>query len=192
MSVTVTNKKTSFDADTNADYSVDIGSGVASTGTQRVIQASDSPDVTALNLIEGRITACNTGAVTISSALPAGTNAIGKLAANSGVDIGDVTVDNPITNPVFTRDTASTFSQNQISVASTATLICAANANRKRLVIIQHSTTDVFVGPIGVTTSNGLLLAGTKGNQILIKSDDAIYGIVASGTQTVSYMEETV
>lgn len=30
--------------------------------------------------------------VTISSALPAGTNAIGKLAANSGVDIGDVDV----------------------------------------------------------------------------------------------------
>lgn len=42
--------------------------------------------------IDGKITACNTGAVTISSALPAGTNAIGKLAANSGVDIGDVDV----------------------------------------------------------------------------------------------------
>lgn len=33
-----------------------------------------------------------TGNVDISSALPAGTNAIGKLAANSGVDIGDVDV----------------------------------------------------------------------------------------------------
>lgn len=42
--------------------------------------------------IDGKITACNTGAVTISAALPAGTNAIGKLAANSGVDIGDVDV----------------------------------------------------------------------------------------------------
>lgn len=31
---------------------------------------------------------------TIDAALPAGTNAIGKLAANSGVDIGDVTIDN--------------------------------------------------------------------------------------------------
>ena len=32
--------------------------------------------------------------VDVVAALPAGTNAIGKLAANSGVDIGDVTVDN--------------------------------------------------------------------------------------------------
>jgi len=42
--------------------------------------------------IDGKITACNTGAVTISSALPAGTNGIGKLTANSGVDIGDVDI----------------------------------------------------------------------------------------------------
>jgi hypothetical protein len=32
--------------------------------------------------------------VTIGAALPAGTNAIGKLAANDGVDIGDVTITN--------------------------------------------------------------------------------------------------
>ena len=32
------------------------------------------------------------GTVTVGTALPAGTNAIGKLAANSGVDIGDVDV----------------------------------------------------------------------------------------------------
>lgn len=34
----------------------------------------------------------NIGDVDIASALPAGTNAIGKLASNSGVDIGDVTL----------------------------------------------------------------------------------------------------
>jgi hypothetical protein len=54
----------------------------------------DKQDVgnASLSSIDGKITACNTGAVTISAALPAGTNAIGKLAANSGVDIGDVDV----------------------------------------------------------------------------------------------------
>lgn len=45
-----------------------------------------------LSTLNGKVTACNTGAVTISAALPAGTNAIGKLAANSGIDIGDVDV----------------------------------------------------------------------------------------------------
>jgi hypothetical protein len=37
----------------------------------------------------------NIGNVDIASALPAGANAIGKLAANDGVDIGDVTLNNP-------------------------------------------------------------------------------------------------
>jgi len=52
--------------------------------------------------IDGKITACNTGNVTIGSALPAGTNAIGKLAANSGIDIGDVDV---LSIPEVTQDT---------------------------------------------------------------------------------------
>ena len=47
---------------------------------------------TSLGSIDGKITACNTGAVVISGSLPAGSAAIGKLAANSGVDIGDVDV----------------------------------------------------------------------------------------------------
>lgn len=47
-----------------------------------------------LSTLNGKVTACNTGAVTVSAALPAGTNAIGKLAANDGVDIGDVTINN--------------------------------------------------------------------------------------------------
>jgi hypothetical protein len=52
--------------------------------------------------IDGKITACNTGSVTIGAALPAGSNAIGKLAANSGVDIGDVDI---LTMPEATQDT---------------------------------------------------------------------------------------
>lgn len=47
-------------------------------GTDRKIHTDSSGDVQ----------------VDIASALPAGTNAIGKLAANDGVDIGDVTINN--------------------------------------------------------------------------------------------------
>lgn len=57
------------------------GSGTA-TGALRVELANNSTGIIA-----------TVGAVTaITNALPAGTNAIGKLAANSGVDIGDVDV----------------------------------------------------------------------------------------------------
>jgi hypothetical protein len=50
------------------------GTGATNTGAQRVTVAVDSATVAG------------------SASLPAGTNAIGKLAANSGVDIGDVDV----------------------------------------------------------------------------------------------------
>lgn len=45
---------------------------------------------TTLSTLNGKVTACNTGAVVLA----AGTAAIGKLAANDGVDIGDVTINN--------------------------------------------------------------------------------------------------
>lgn len=45
---------------------------------------------TSLASIDGKITACNTGAVVLA----AGTASFGKLAANDGVDIGDTTINN--------------------------------------------------------------------------------------------------
>ncbi len=74
------------------------GAGVVSTGVQRITLASDDPAVVDLAAIEAllitidadtsNITACNTGAVVLAT----GSAAIGKLAANNGVDIGDVDV----------------------------------------------------------------------------------------------------
>jgi hypothetical protein len=70
---------TTIDADTGT-LAV-VGNGAAAAAL-RVSLANDSTGIIA-----------TVGAVTaITNALPAGTNAIGKLAANSGVDIGDVDV----------------------------------------------------------------------------------------------------
>ena len=70
---------------------IESGHGLATEAKQDVIE-------TTLNSIEGD-TSSLAGAVSgtemqvdIVASLPAGTNAIGKLAANSGVDIGDVDV----------------------------------------------------------------------------------------------------
>jgi hypothetical protein len=69
------------DTETNTASGAVVGNGAAATA-QRVTLANDSTGIIA-----------TVGAVTaITNALPAGTNAIGKLAANSGVDIGDVTL----------------------------------------------------------------------------------------------------
>lgn len=62
---------------------VSMGTGVRDAGTQRVTVATDDSHA---------VTNAGTFAVQVDAALPAGTNAIGKLAANDGVDIGDVDV----------------------------------------------------------------------------------------------------
>lgn len=85
-----------------AGTDVTAGAGAVAAGTPRVTLGSDDPAVALLGTmdtdtgviagdttsIDGKIIACNTGAVVLA----AGSAAIGKLAANSGVDIGDVDV----------------------------------------------------------------------------------------------------
>ena len=111
------------DIETNTDSGAVVGNGTAATA-QRVTLANDSTGIIALTTSTASIgklaansgvdigdvdvttlpaitiaaaqtlaTVTTVGAVTsITNALPAGANAIGKLAANSGVDIGDVDV----------------------------------------------------------------------------------------------------
>jgi hypothetical protein len=77
----------------NTSYGDNTGGGVES-GALRVTIANDSTGVLSVDDNAGSLTVDNAGtfAVQVDAALPAGTNAIGKLAANSGVDIGDVDI----------------------------------------------------------------------------------------------------
>lgn len=86
----------------------------------------------------------------------------------------------------------ATLNTNQISVGSVSTLIIAANASRKRLVLTNMGTTNVFIGNIGVTIGTGQLLLGIAGYVIPLYFTGAVYGIVGTGTQTIAYLEEAV
>lgn len=105
--------------ETNTDFGTVTGGGTE-TGALRVTVANNSTGVLSVDdngstlsvddgggsltvdgtvAVSGTVTVgshavtnAGTFAVQVSSALPSGTNAIGKLAANSGVDIGDVDV----------------------------------------------------------------------------------------------------
>lgn len=104
---------------------------------------------------------------------------------------GSVSVSNfPAVQPV-TR-VGATLNTNQVSIGSTSTLIIAANANRKRLVLINMGTTNVFIGNTGVTIGTGQLLLGIAGYVIPLYFTGAVYGIVGTGTQTIAYLEEAV
>jgi hypothetical protein len=87
------------------------------------------------------------------------------------------------------RGSGDTLAAGQISAGTTATLVAAARPNRRSLTIINGGTTDVFLGPTGVTVANGFLLAGVKGQSVTIATAAAVYAVVGTGSQTVSFAE---
>lgn len=80
---------------------------------------------------------------------------------------------------------------NQVSVGATATLIVDRNYARRAVVltIAEDSILDLYLGSASVTTSTGLLIVAGKGSSITIPTSAALYGIVTSGTLTISYLE---
>lgn len=102
-------------------------SGVVTALTQRVVLATDVP-------------------------LPAGTNAIGKLAANSGVDIGDVDVTS-VGGTVTTKETRSaTGTLTQVNDSASSVTILASNASRLGASIANDSTATLYL-KMGTTAS---------------------------------------
>jgi hypothetical protein len=83
---------------------------------------------------------------------------------------------------------SSTVAYGAASVASTATLVIAANAVRNNVIIRNMGTTSVFIGSTsGVTTITGFELRSYE--CIVTKDPGDVYAICASGTQDVRYLE---
>lgn len=83
-------------------------------------------------------------------------------------------------------------STGQVTVAATAggTLIAPERRGRGAVTIVNHGTTNVFIGgDPNVTALNGVKLVGVDGASITLSAQSAIYGITASGSQIVSYVE---
>ena len=92
-----------------------------------------------------------TAVTAITNALPAGTNAIGKLAANSGVDIGDVDVTSmPVTHVIADSGTVTTVSTvSAVTAVGTITPGVAATSLGKAE-DAAHSSGDVGVEVLAV------------------------------------------
>jgi cytoskeletal protein RodZ len=86
---------------------------------------------------------------------------------------------------------ASNWPTSQVSVTTTVggTSLVAARGGRLGVLITNLGTTAVFLGNTGVTTSTGVLLPGVVGASKTVPFVGQIFGIVASGTQTVSVEE---
>jgi len=112
---------------------------------------------------------------------------LGLPDTNGGQNAADVDASNRLQVAVGTSTGGSMNATGQVSVGATATLIIAAGTRQAVLVTNPSSTVTVFIGGSGVTTSNGQELLPLQSLTLPVVS--AVYGIVASSTQTVSYVE---
>jgi len=105
-------------AEDAASASADVGIPALAVRKATPANTSDTDgDYEMLQISAGRLWT----SATIDAALPAGTNAIGKLAANSGVDIGDVDVTS-LTGGTIAHDAADSGSPIKVGARAAATL----------------------------------------------------------------------
>jgi hypothetical protein len=91
-----------------------------------------------------------------------------------------------VTSP---NSVAGHLSPAHVNVATSATLLLAANPTRHSLAITNAGGATVFIGGASVTTGTGLAILNNSSLVFSAFSGDAVYGIVAAGTNAVSVMD---
>lgn len=111
--------------------------------------------------------------VSVRDALPAGTNAIGKLSSNDGVDIGDVTINNASGGSAVNIQDGG----NSITVDSGAA----------SLAISVNTSANAVNNPIFTKLTDGTNALGTSSNPLVVSNEGAGAGtLVDSGLLTSS------
>lgn len=146
---------------TNVSGTVSLPTGASTAANQSTIIGHVDGIETLLGTIDadtGALAATVSGTevqVDVVAALPAGTNAIGKLAANSGVDIGDVDV-----TSVPLPTLAATSTVTSVNDAATSATLLSSNASRKGFRMYNDSTVACYVkfGTTATSTDYTVLL----------------------------------
>ena len=85
---------------------------------------------------------------------------------------------------------SNTILYDSVSVGSDATMIVSADTTRKSLLVRNHGSTVIFVGPSGVTNSNGYKIQPKQ--SIYLNTVGAVYAAadssIGSGTNDTRYM----
>jgi hypothetical protein len=78
----------------------------------------------------------------------------------------------------------------QVSVGTTATLLVASTGFDQTVWLHNSSGGIVYLGDSGVTTSNGYKLDNGDKMQLLVGDHEGLYGVTASGTNTVGVLKQ--
>ena len=180
---------------------------VTQSGTWNVGSVTTLPSLpTGANTI-GAVTQSgtwNVGSVTTLPALPTGANTIGAVTQSGTWNVGSVTTlpslptgANTIgavtqsAGPWTTVERGSVIAHGSASVTTSAAQVLALATDRRSVTIQNLGTDYIYLGATGITANNGLRLAA--GDTVVIDKSPtaAIFAIVASGTQAVSYFTES-
>lgn len=112
---------------------------------------------------------------------------LGLPDTNGGQNAADVDSSNRLQVSVGTSTGGTLNATGQVSISNSATQIIAAGTRQGVLITNPSTTVTVFIGGSGVTTGNGQELLPSCSLSLPVVS--AVYGIVATGSQTVSYVE---
>lgn len=131
-----------------------------------------------------------------AAGLPANTTIVGCAYFATPPTIGDaqyatIRCDSTgalVVSGSMTTGSSASMATSQVTVTGSATLIMAARAGRNSATIINNSTTPVYIGNVGVTTGNGVKIAGQDGASLTLPFSGAIYGI-SGGSAAISAVE---
>ena len=77
----------------------------------------------------------------------------------------------------------------QTSVGTTATLLISASTVNRVALIQSISNTTIYLGASNVTTSTGFIFEKDDGAlSVTLPAGETLYGIVSTGTETVSVL----
>lgn len=108
------------------------------------------------------------------------------LFDNSGAAIGPA---NPLPVTVTGGGGSDELSTGQVAISATA-IIVAARAGRGSVVLVNDTgTAEMFFGPAGVTTANGIYMPAVKGASLSLDTSAAVHGVSAGAAQTISFAE---
>ena len=140
---------------------------------------------TAVELLDNAISGTEMQ-VDVVASLPAGSNAIGKLAANSGVDIGDVDV----TSTVQPTGHGTVVHGSNTDVDTVAERMDAGAVACKHIDIMAATTNAgiIYVGATGVSATTGIALYPGDVYSIDFDSGGDIYVIASEVNQAVQWV----
>ena len=117
----------------------------------------------------------NAGTFAVQSTLQAGSATIGKLAANSGVDIGDVDVTSTVQPTGF-----SAVAQFTTNIGTSATQLDAQACKHADVMAKVGNAGIVYVGGSGVAATTGIALYPGDVYSVEVTNTNLLYGIAVN------------